>query len=101
MARAEGRAERTYAYLGLTLVVPPDVQPITGVSRAMTTFFRQAGRHLAPGGRMLIFFGTSGDLAYLRRLAGEEGFAVTVVAQEHLVRDGWRVDYLTFRMTLG
>lgn len=49
---------------------------------------------------MLIFFGTSGDLAYLMRLAAEEGFAVTVVAQGRLVKDGWRVDYLTFRMSL-
>lgn len=207
VGRAEGRAERTYAYLGLTLVVPPDVHPITGAShllgqavlgevragdrvldmgtgcgvnailaatrgarvvavdinpraveaarrnaerngvadrievresdvfsnvdgafdlmifdppfrwfaprdllesaitdagyRAMTAFFRQARQHLAPGGRMLIFFGTSGDLAYLRRLADEEGFAVTVVAQDHLVKEGWRVDYFTFRMTQG
>ncbi|HET8660157.1 MAG TPA: class I SAM-dependent methyltransferase [Micromonosporaceae bacterium] len=35
MARAEGRSERTYTYLGLTLVVPPDVQPITGVSHVL------------------------------------------------------------------
>lgn len=36
--------------------------------RALTTFFRQARRHLTPGARMLIFFGTSGDLPYLCRL---------------------------------
>ncbi len=35
---------------------------------AMTRFFRQARRHLADGGRMLIFFGTSGDLAYIQQL---------------------------------
>jgi release factor glutamine methyltransferase len=39
----------------------------------MTSFFRQAHRHRAPGGRMLIFFGASGDMDYLKRLmAGEE-----------------------------
>src|SRR6266567_4492385 len=35
--------------------------------RAMTSFFRQARSHLAPGGRMLIFFGTSGDMGYLKQ----------------------------------
>jgi release factor glutamine methyltransferase len=67
--------------------------------RAMTTFVRTARRHLAPGGRMLMSFGSSGDLGYLRRLLDEEGFAVRVVAQQSLVRDGWQVDYFTFRVT--
>ena len=67
--------------------------------RAMTEFFREADRHLAPDGRLLIFFGSSGDLGYLRRLAGENGFAAEVVAREELVRDDWTVEYLTFRMT--
>jgi release factor glutamine methyltransferase len=67
--------------------------------RAMTTFFRAAHRHLAPGGRMLVFFGTSGDLPYLQRLAAETGFATEVLARQELVRDGWRVEYFTFRMS--
>lgn len=67
--------------------------------RAMTEFFRNARRHLRPDGRMLIFFGTSGDLGYLRRLADEEGFRSEVVAHLDLVKDGWRVEYFTFRMT--
>jgi release factor glutamine methyltransferase len=67
--------------------------------RAMTEFFRGARAHLGAAGRMLVFFGSSGDLAYLRQLAGEEGFRAEVVAQRDLVRDGWRVDYYTFRLT--
>jgi release factor glutamine methyltransferase len=67
--------------------------------RAMTEFFREADRHLAPDGRLLIFFGSSGDLGYLRGLAAENGFAAEVVAREDLVRDDWTVEYLTFRMT--
>jgi release factor glutamine methyltransferase len=66
--------------------------------RALTAFVRGARRHLAPGGRMLVAFGSSGDLGYLRRLLDEEGFAVRVVATQSLVRDGWRVDYFTFRV---
>ena len=69
--------------------------------RAMTTFFREARRHLAPGGRMLIFFGSSGDLAYLERLFDEGGFAAEVVAEQALVRDGWQVEYYTYRLTVA
>ncbi|PZS17775.1 MAG: methylase [Pseudonocardiales bacterium] len=66
---------------------------------AMTRFFRQARRHLADGGRMLIFFGTTGDLAYLQQLSDEAGFQREVVAQRSLIQDGWQVDYFTFRLT--
>jgi release factor glutamine methyltransferase len=67
--------------------------------RAMRTFFRYAGQHLAPGGRMLIFFGTSGDMGYLQRLMTEEGFTWTVVAQLAGEKDGVAVEYSTFRVT--
>jgi release factor glutamine methyltransferase len=67
--------------------------------RAMTTFFRQLRSHLNPAGRALIFFGTSGDLGYLQELVAECGFVSEVVAQDELTRDGWRVEYFTFRLT--
>lgn len=67
--------------------------------RAMTEFFRDARSHLTPTGTMLIFFGTSGDLGYLTKLADDAGFAKEVVATDSLERDGWTVDYFTFRMT--
>ncbi|GAA3588764.1 hypothetical protein GCM10022222_86440 [Amycolatopsis ultiminotia] len=67
--------------------------------RAMTEFFGAAKRHLTPTGRMLIFFGTSGDLDYLKHLADQEGFRTEVIAQASLEKDGWRVDYFTFRLT--
>jgi release factor glutamine methyltransferase len=67
--------------------------------QAMTMFFQQARRHLTPSGRMLIFFGTSGDLGYLQSLMTDEGFASEVVAHDDLTRDGWKIDYFTFRVT--
>jgi release factor glutamine methyltransferase len=67
--------------------------------RAMTRFFRQARAHLTGRGRMLIFFGTSGDLGYLTGLAEQERFRSEVVDRRDLVKDGWQVEYLTFRMT--
>jgi release factor glutamine methyltransferase len=68
--------------------------------RALTGFFAHVRSHLAPAGRMLIFFGTSGDLGYLRSIAEAAGFAADVVATDHVVRDGVRVDYYTYRMTV-
>jgi release factor glutamine methyltransferase len=67
--------------------------------RAMTSFFRQARRHLAPGARMLIFFGTSGDIGYLKRLMTEEGFSWAEVARLETDRDGVPVEYVTFKVT--
>lgn len=68
--------------------------------RAMTMFFRQSRRHLTDRGRMLIFFGSSGDLVYLQQLIDHEGFKREVLAQHSLVKDGWQVDYFTFRITV-
>lgn len=67
--------------------------------RALTEFFRTAGAHLAPGGRMLVFFGTSGDLDHLSRLVDEHGFTADVLAHDQATRDGWTVDYYTFLVT--
>ncbi len=66
--------------------------------QALTRFFPQARTHLTTRGRMLIFFGTSGDLGYLQRLMKEEGFRWETVAHDSLTRDGWNVDYFTFRV---
>lgn len=63
---------------------------------AMTKFFRETRKHLKPAGKMLIFFGTSGDLDYLYHLMAEQRFTWTVRAHESLVRDGWKVEYFTF-----
>jgi hypothetical protein len=42
-------------------------------------------------------FGTSGDIAYVRELFAR--FGSEVLATERLTRDGWDVDYFTFRLT--
>ena len=64
--------------------------------QAMTRFFREARDHLSPGGTMLVFFGTSGDLGYLQQLMSEGRYHFEVVARDAGVRDGWEVEYLTF-----
>jgi len=65
---------------------------------AMTTFFQQARAHLTTGGRMLIFFGTSGDIAYLHSLMDRAGFVRTTVAHLATERDGVPVEYFTYRL---
>lgn len=69
--------------------------------RALTRFVRDAGRYLRANGRMLMFFGTSGDLGYLHRLLADEGFTAETLAHADTVKDGMRVDYYTYRVTRG
>jgi release factor glutamine methyltransferase len=65
---------------------------------SLARFFDEAPRRLNPGGSMLVFFGTSGDLAHLLRLADRAGFDERVVAERELVHDEMTVWYRTFSM---
>ncbi|HEU0240804.1 MAG TPA: methyltransferase [Micromonosporaceae bacterium] len=81
---------------------PGDVREMASTDenyRAMTAFFRDARAHLTESGRMLIFFGTSGDIAYLCSLADAHAFACEVVAENEVERDGVTVHYYTHKMT--
>jgi release factor glutamine methyltransferase len=66
---------------------------------ALTRFFRQCDGYLRTGGRMLVLFGTSGDLGYLRTLIAETGFRFEIVAHRSLERPEMTVDYYTHRIT--
>jgi hypothetical protein len=48
---------------------------------------------------MLVFFGTWGDLGYLRSLITETGFRFEIVAHRALERPEMTVDYYTHRLT--
>jgi release factor glutamine methyltransferase len=48
---------------------------------------------------MLIAFGTTGDLGFLRSLMDAQCFRAEVVAQRDLLREGLRVEYFVFRVT--
>lgn len=67
--------------------------------RALTRFVREARLHLSERGRLLVFFGSSGDLGYLQRLVAEEGFGSEVIARKTLAKDGGQVEYVTYRIT--
>jgi release factor glutamine methyltransferase len=67
--------------------------------RALTAFMTQARRFLRPGGRILLHFGTSGDIDYLYQLIDAAGFTKEVLATEQLTRDDLAVTYYVFRLT--
>ena len=67
--------------------------------QALNRFMREARLHLSDRGRLLVFFGSSGDLGYLQRLIAEEGFGTEVMARKTLVKDSRQVEYITYRLT--
>lgn len=62
-------------------------------------FFVGIRQRLRPGGRVLLFFGTSGDQDHVLGLAAGTGLTVETVATRELTRDGMTVTYSTFRLT--
>jgi release factor glutamine methyltransferase len=68
--------------------------------RALTAFFHEAHGHLARDARMLISFGTTGDIGYLRALMDRHGFRAEEVARRELLREDQSVEYFVFRVRL-
>jgi release factor glutamine methyltransferase len=66
---------------------------------ALTRFFDGATSHLTDGGRILIHFGTSGDLAFLGSLIEMSGLASETVASRRVISGDWTVEYFVFRLT--
>ena len=48
--------------------------------------------------RVLLFFGTSGDIKYLRHMITQAHLRRKVVASKELVKDGWKVNYFTYKL---
>jgi len=67
--------------------------------RTLRQFFHQADRHLTDRGRMLVFFGSTGDVDYLRELAEHAGFSRETIAEFTETVDDWPVGYYTFRFS--
>jgi release factor glutamine methyltransferase len=66
---------------------------------ALTRFMQEAPSHLRQGGRILLFFGSSGDLAYVFGLIDRSGMASEVVAERQLERDERTIRYYVYRLT--
>lgn len=67
---------------------------------ALTRFMEQGSNRLRDSGRILLFFGTSGDISYLQTLIARTEFVREVVAEHALVKSGWNVHYYVFRLTV-
>ena len=67
--------------------------------QALTRFVAEARAYLHDNGRILVNFGTSGDLDYLLAVIDRHGFDKEVVSELELVREGWSVNYYVFLLT--
>lgn len=66
---------------------------------SLTTFFQEVEKHLKPDGRILLCFGSSGDIGYLYKLIEEHKFQKKVTAQRDLTKEDITVNYYTFLLT--
>jgi release factor glutamine methyltransferase len=69
--------------------------------RALKKFMAEAGQHLRPGGRILLNFGTSGDIDYLYSLIDRAGFAREVTLYGEVTKTGLTAQYYIVRLTRG
>lgn len=67
--------------------------------RALTRFMREVRGRLRPGGRILLNFGTSGDIDYLYHLIEETGLTKEVLGTDEVVAEDMTVTYYVFRLT--
>jgi len=67
----------------------------------LTTFFKEVRNYLPDTGRILVFFGSSGDINYLRALIHQTGFRKSELARKELLKDNWTVTYHTYRLTVA
>ena len=68
--------------------------------RSLTTFFDQASDHLEPGGRILLSFGTTGDIDYLHHLITTRGFAASELRKFEGEKGGFAVTYFNYRLII-
>lgn len=67
--------------------------------RALTRFMAQAKDRLRPGGRILLNFGSSGDIDYVFRLIDEARFRRRVTRYGEAIRHGIIAQYYIVRLT--
>ncbi len=67
--------------------------------RALTRFMSQARGYLTPAGRILLFFGSSGDIDYLKNLVAKGGFHRETIGSRALTKDDFAATYWTFRLS--
>lgn len=66
----------------------------------LTAFFQQVKDHLKGDGRILLSFGTTGDLDYLHELVARAGLQMEELRKVEGERDGLTVAYFVYRLTM-
>jgi release factor glutamine methyltransferase len=67
--------------------------------QTLTRFMAEAKARLRPGGRIVLNFGTSGDMDYLRELADREGYRWYARLYGQATQDGLTAQYYVIRLT--
>jgi release factor glutamine methyltransferase len=67
--------------------------------RTLTRFMMEARGYLSPRGRIILNFGTSGDIDYLTHLIDKAGFKKETLSTEKVQTDDLTVTYSVFRLT--
>jgi release factor glutamine methyltransferase len=57
------------------------------------------GDYLAPGGRIILSFGTTGDIDYLHHLINEARLDVEELRKNEGEKEGFAVAYFAYRLT--
>lgn len=63
-------------------------------------FMKEAPKRLRPKGRILLFFGSSGDQAFLEHLIKQSGLSKTIVGERVLEKDKVCVRYCVYRLEM-
>lgn len=66
---------------------------------SLRAFVGDVSEHLTARGRILLAFGTTGDLAYLQELISGAGLRSTTIREVQHRRKGWRASYFAYRLT--
>ncbi len=66
---------------------------------ALTRFFSEVGDHLAANGRIILSFGTTGDINYLHHLIESANLDAEELRKVEGERDGFAVAYFAYRLT--
>jgi release factor glutamine methyltransferase len=64
----------------------------------LTRFFAEVRKYLTLSGRLLLSFGTTGDIDYLRRLMRDAAFDATELRKVEFVKDELPVAYFAWRL---
>lgn len=66
---------------------------------ALTSFFSEVGDYLTPRGRIILSFGTTGDIDYLHHLIAQANLDVEELRKVESEKDGFAVAYFAYRLT--